>query len=109
MDSDNQVICPVCKQIVLDFDEGENDPCEHVMLMYTDSLNDEFVYIDDEAEDIAEEMIAQYEDSDGDDMLDVLITNYANEHEDYEIVELTTSGMSCGPCGNTDYVLFKVK
>jgi len=112
MEEDNTIICPVCKQVVSDFDEGINDPCEHVMLIYTDCCSDEFVHVGNSAEDIAEGLMANYEyqtDNELDTSLPELMQAYAEDEEDVIVLELTTSGMSCGPCSSTEYVMFKLK
>lgn len=108
-DDESRVICPICNQVVLDYETSENNPCEHVMLIYTDALNDEFVYESEEMTDVANEMIAEYEKRDGDDSLDILMEEYASNRADIMILEMTTSGMACGPCSNTDYIMFKLE
>ena len=105
---ENKIICPVCKEVVLDIDKGEDgfNPCDHVMLVYTDALSFEFIHIDESMESVAKDMIEKSEEDDV--FLYKLMLDFAMKHDNYEIIELTTSGMSCGPCGNTDYVMFKI-
>ena len=113
-EEDNKVICPVCNHVITDMEECVNDPCEHVVLTYVDILNGEFVHEGDEQ--IAKELLEKYnyepedEDEEWDDKsLDELMEEYANEHDDYVTIELTTSGLSCGPCSSTEYHLIKLK
>ena len=108
---ENKIICPVCKELVLDInkvDKGEDgfNPCNHVMLVYTDALSFEFIHIDESMESVAKDMIEKSAEDDV--FLNELMNDFAMKHDNYEIIELTTSGMSCGPCGNTDYVMFKI-
>ena len=108
--SEEKVICPVCKQVVLDFEECINEPCEHVMLIYTDALNCEFVHEDDSMEKDAKKMVAKYVSGEEDKSLDMLMEEYVEKNADLDLVilEMTTYGMACGPCSNTDYVMFKL-
>lgn len=105
---ETKIICPVCSQVVSDFEEGISDPCEHVLIIYTDILSGEFVHVAEGAEEVAATIMAKYDldGEDGDKGLDELIAEYA-EANGHEVVELTTYGMSCGPCSSTEYIMFK--
>jgi len=110
MEEDNKVICPVCEHVITDFDEEISDPCEHVMLTYVDTLNGEFVHSAKEAEDLEKEMLARYahlEETGEDKTLDELMQTYADENEGFEVIELTTYGLACGPVSSTEYHLIK--
>lgn len=114
--SKDRIVCPVCKKVVLDFEEGIDEPCEHVMFIYTDALSDEFEYVNISMEKASDEMIAEYERRDGDDGLDILMEEYVEKNADQDLIilDITTYGMACGPLSkmrysNTDYVMFKLE
>lgn len=112
MSDENILKCPVCDQVISDFEEGVSDPCEHVMLTYVDMLNGEFVHVGncDEAAKIEEDIISKYEylmEHDADESLDELMAAYADENDGYEVIEMTTSGLACGPVSSTEYHLIK--
>jgi len=114
---ENIVTCPVCDHIISDIYEGVSDPCEHVMLTYVDICGGEFVYVGvgKGGEKIEEELMGKYgemmeDDYEGEDLsLSELMEAYAYKHKGYEVIELTTSGLSCGPCSSTEYHLIKMK
>jgi len=113
MSEDNVLKCPVCDHVISDFNEGISDPCDHVILTYVDMLNGEFVYVadTDEAKEIEESIISHYEylmDNDADESLDELMQSFVDENGDsYEVIEMTTSGLACGPVSSTEYHLIK--
>jgi len=109
---ENKVICPVCSHVITDFNEGVSDPCKHVICSYVDMLNGEFVHVGDstEAKEIADNILEQYEylsENDADESLDELMQAFADEDGGYEVIELTTSGLACGPVSSTEYHLIK--
>ena len=108
-DEDYKVICPVCDHVISDFEEGKSDPCEHVVLIYTGLLNGEFVYIGDNYNEIADGLIEIYEGQDGEDdkELDELMEEYIENNKGYEILTMTTSGLACGPCSSTEYIMVR--
>lgn len=109
-EKENVVVCPVCNHVITDFDEGVSDPCEHVVVSYVDICGGEFVHEGDEK--IAEEIMDHYhylEDHDDYVSLDELMEQYAEENERFEVVSLTTYGLSCGHCSSTEYHLIKTK
>ena len=111
MNEESQIICPVCDQVISDFDEGETNPCEHVMLTYVDMLNGELVHVGDGAEQIEKEIMSSYNDAEENEVetsLDALMKGYVEMHDGYEVLELTTYGMSCGPCSSTEYNQIKL-
>jgi hypothetical protein len=109
MEEDTKIICPVCEHVISDFDEGVFDPCEHVMLSYTDACTGEFVHVGKGFKEIAEEMEAKFADWDSDEYAEIneLMEKYAEENKGFELSEMTTYGMACGPCSNTEYHLIK--
>jgi hypothetical protein len=111
---ESKIECPVCKQVISDFDEGETNPCEHVMLTYVDICNGEFVYSAKEAEELEGLLVARYEhyyesDDCEDRELNEVMVEYADENEGYVVIDLTTYGCACGPCSSTEYNLIKLK
>jgi len=109
-DSDEQVICPVCKHVITDFEEGVSDPCEHVMLTYVDMLNGEFVHVHNDFEGIAEDMLEKAEDYDNYDVsIEELLEQYVAENKNFIVEILTTYGMACGPCSSSEYHLIRLK
>jgi hypothetical protein len=104
-------ICPVCDHVISDFEEGINDPCEHVMLTYVDLVGDEFCFVHSSFVDIAKEMIDKATDIESEELVTVeeCIEKYANENDGFEVIEMSTSGMACGPVFVTEYNLIKTK
>jgi len=109
MDEDNETIvrCPVCNQVISDFDNGISSPCEHVMLIYTDACSGGFVHCGDGAEELEQKMEEKYEEDDTN--LNEQMEEFANESPDHILLEMTTCGMSCGPCSSTEYLLIKLR
>jgi uncharacterized Zn finger protein (UPF0148 family) len=101
-EENGKVICPVCEQVISDFEAGESNPCEHVLLIYSDICGNEFVHTHASMQETASEMEKKYMEDDV--YLDDLMKEYAEEHG-HEILEMVTSGMACGPCSNTEYVM----
>jgi hypothetical protein len=108
MNEESQIICPVCDQVISDFNEGETNPCEHVMLTYVDMLNGDFVHVGAGAEKIAEDMLVKYDGDEAGYCLEELMEAYVGEHDGFVVISLTTYGMSCGPCSSTEYNLIKL-
>lgn len=108
MSEEDKVICPVCDQVITDFDEGISDPCEHVILSYVDMLSGEFVHVGAGAEKIAEKMLVIYEEDDDADLIDQMEA-YVRENDGYDVISLTTSGLACGPVSSTESHLIKMK
>ena len=106
-DNDTVVRCPVCNKIVSDFECCISDPCEHVMLIYTDTINDEFVHEHDDMDNIFPDMVKKYEEEDI--PLNEQMEEFADDKENYIVKEMTTYGMGCGPCSSTESILFKLK
>lgn len=104
---DKYVKCPVCKEVVLDFENFETSYCEHVLLSGTSLLSYEFDYIARGMKKIANKMIA--ESKNGEKSLEELVEEYKDNNKNLEMASITTSGMACGPVSSTNYVLFKVK
>lgn len=112
MSEEDKVICPVCNQVITDFEEGISDPCEHVMVSYVDMLNGELVHVGENAKAVEQEIMTKYNysyENDLDESIDELLKAFASDHDGYEVLELTTYGMSCGPCSSTEYHLIKLK
>jgi DNA repair exonuclease SbcCD ATPase subunit len=109
MSKDNETVvrCPVCNQVISDFENGISDPCEHVMLICIDACGGEFVHVGDGAEELEKKMEEKYEDDYTD--LNEQMEKFAEESDDHEMLEMTTYGMSCGPCSGTEYILVKIK
>lgn len=101
--NENKVECPVCGQVILDMDEGESTPCEHVKLIFSDACG-EIVYTSDELEKEGEEMSEKMIDTDSDYDTTTLLEGFAKKNK-LEICEVTTSGICCGPCSITEYYL----
>jgi len=101
-----KVICPICNQVISDFEEYISDPCEHVLLIYTDAVCGEFVHIGAGMETVASEMEYSVEEGDYDYLSDAM-KHYEQLYPECIMVETETEGMSCGPCSNTEYVLIK--
>jgi len=97
--------CPVCNAKLFDFENpDEVCACKHVKLYYTDALNDEFVHVGNGMEEVADNIIAKYVE-DFDEGIEVHMEKLVKKNKNYEIFTVTTSGMACGPCSNTDYIL----
>ena len=106
-DNETVVRCPVCNQVISDFDEGVSNPCAHVMLIFTDIISGEFVHCGDGAEELEQKMEKAYQDDDIE--LNEQMAKFADENDDHVLLEMTTSGMGCGPCSSTEYILVKTK
>ncbi len=115
MNEDAILKCPVCDHVISDFENAVSDPCKHVMLTYVDILSGEFVHVGDtdEAQEIEESIISNYEylmENDADESLDELMEAFADENDgEYTVIQMTTSGMACGPSSSTEYNLIKLK
>ena len=108
MDSEEtRVECPVCQQVVSDFEEGISDPCEHVFLIYLDSIG-EIVHSSDNADEAIAEFERRYKEDD--ESYEDMIEEYCDDSNGtYDWLAITTSGMSCGPCSSTEYIVFNIK
>lgn len=104
---DGQLVfkCPVCGDVVSD-GEGEVNPCQHVVMIYSDCCGG-FTHVDKWMEKLqkkiekawAEEMESPFE----------LMEKFADASKgQYEIYEATLSGMACGPVSFTDYYMVEV-
>lgn len=106
MSEESIIVCPHCQTEVLNYDEGEFNECEHVMLAYSDMLGNEFGYIAPEMEKVAESIIQKADDDDTK-MISAMMEEYAKENKGFTLETLTTHGMACGPVCSMDYILFK--
>jgi len=98
-----KVKCPICGKVILDMDDGESNPCKHIKLIYSDSCG-QIVHTSDDLEKDGSDMSEKMSDLEADYDIMTLLEECAKKHN-LEICEVTTSGMSCGPCSNTDYYL----
>jgi hypothetical protein len=102
--------CPVCNHIISNPDELIFDPCKHVVLTYVDAAG-EFVHSTDQ--DIEGLITARYEhyyesDDCEDRSIPDVMYEYAEEHDGFAVIELTTYGFCCGPSSSTEYELIKL-
>jgi len=112
MDSkeDNKTHCPVCNNVIYDTDAEVFNPCEHVMATYSDICGEEFMHIHEAFRSEAEKMEVRANDwyhVDGNVSLDYLMQEFVDSHDGYELVQLTTYGMSCSLSCSTEFHLIK--
>ena len=106
-DNETVVRCPVCNKVISDFDNGISDPCIHVMLIYIDAISDEFVHSGEGSEEIEKQMLEKYEEECV--YLNEQMEEFADNNNNYIVLEMTTYGMCCGPSSGTEYILVKLK
>jgi hypothetical protein len=96
--------CPVCGKVIVGVD-SDGKYCEHTLFIFVDSIG-EFVHTDKSIEkDVAkwtddEDFVDEME------KLDMGILDYLQDiiPETAITFEITTHGMACGPCSNTDSI-----
>ncbi len=103
MSEKNIIICPVCKQVVANYDESEIDYCKHVVAVYVGAAGGFDMVKGKKMEKLTEKWLA---DEDGD--IGELMEEYAKKNG-LKFETNTTSGMCCVPVSFTDYYLFKGK
>jgi len=108
-DDNTKLSCPVCGQIISDYDEGSTNPCEHVAMTYVDILPDQFLYVQKDHMKLAMYMIKLYKSPEMDIPIEDSIDEFVQSNDNYTVVSLRTSGLSCGPCSCIEYNLIKVK
>jgi len=107
----NKAVCPVCGFVITDFENEVSEPCEHVMATYVDICGEEFTHVHDDFRSEAEKMEIRANDwdhPDGEVCLLDLMQGFVESHDGYEIIELTTHGMACGPASTSEYNLIKI-
>ena len=97
--------CPVCGRHLIG-EDCIDDPCEHVLFIFVDSIG-EFTHYDDSLREPVEKWIqdddefADKIEEDGKGIIDHLQQLVP---ETAVTISITTSGMACGPTWNTDFI-----
>ena len=96
LDVFEELYCPVCGKQVFPMDKI----CEHVLFIYSHSLG-ECVHGEETWGKKIESMLDTTECI----TVEELFENFETPDTSF-ILTITTSGMGCGPCSNTDYICF---
>lgn len=105
--------CPICDQVICNGEESLDVlACEHILMIYSDMVGST-CYTHPDMVKVEKEFDKKMEDNyDRDEDL-INFTDLMEEYaklNSHEIYTITTSGMCCGPCSNTDYIMIgKIK
>ena len=96
--------CPVCGKAIVGVD-SDGKYCEHTLFIFVDSIG-EFVHVDEALQGYVEKWHDDEDFVDELEKLDMGILDYMQDKvPDTAItIEITTHGMACGPCSNTDSI-----
>ena len=102
--------CPICGTTIFDYEIGEMlVPCSHILLIASSALSNEFAYYQESMKLVADDMIDKeiefYENDEEISLFDIM-EDYAKKSDGkIEVYVINSQGVSCGPCGQSDYVM----